>query len=264
MTRRLRKLQRRALENCQAGASVADPGCVRTLIMATTAMTVLSAGAEAQQKRFFAEAAYSTSVLDRGEQIGTGAVEWDVGAEILVGDFAPFVSIYRRTPVGPHRDAYDGETDYTLGMTAETTAFAASFAANWLTYPGEDTNPSLEWTGAVEFAHVLAPAIAGFYDADSGDAGLEVSAGPEWQAGDWTAYAILRAGFVHPAESADRSYAGIEIGAARQVTASTDFGIFVRGELADEDGYARQFGAAGVTQFREAGFAVGIALSLSN
>jgi hypothetical protein len=265
MTKRSRKsLGLRSLEAQAATGPGREPDFIRTLIAATSALTALPASADAQEKHFFAEAAYSTAVHDRGEQIGAAALEAVVGAEMIVGDWAPFFEVYRRTPVGRHRHVFEGETDYVLGVVAEQEGFAASFAANWLTYPGEAAEPSLEWTAAIEFAHPLAPTLGGFYDADSGDAGFEMSVGSEWQDGAWTTYAALRAGFVHPRGGASRSYAGIELGAARQVSPSASFGVYIRGDVADEDAFARRFDAAGVTKHGNSGIAAGVGLTLAH
>lgn len=59
-------------------------------------------------------------------------------------------------------------------------------SANWLTYPGEGQEESLELAAALGFDVPLAPEVLAFYDMDFEDWGVEALAGPEWQAGDYT------------------------------------------------------------------------------
>lgn len=119
--------------------------------------------------------------------------------------------------------------------------------------------------GAFTLHAPFAPTVIGFYDTDFKDWGLEFTAGPEWEAGNWGIYALGRAGFVQSGEdSAYRSYAGLEIGAVRPVSEFVEFGVFARADMADEDTFAHHIAGGEVTSFRNSGMAFGISLSVSH
>lgn len=237
----------------------------RTLLSATALMACPPLFAEASEKRFFLDLAAVSALHDRGEQIGREVLEFGAGVEMDVQDVTVYGAFYRLMPVGSEQEAFDDEADFTAGIAWEGEGYAADVSANWLTFPGEETESSLELAASVTLDAPLAPTLSGFYDADLEDRGLEVSAGPEWEAGDWTVYALGRAGFVHPGDgSAHRSYGGVEIGATRPVSEFAGIGFFARADMADEDAFARRIEGGEITAFRNSGVSVGISLSVSH
>lgn len=236
----------------------------RTLLSATTLMTFPPLISEASEKRVFMDVGAVSALHDRGEQIGREVLEFGVGAEIEVQETTVYGSFYRLLPIGTEQDAFDDEADFTLGVAWEGRGYSADISANWLTYPGEEAESSLELAGAMTLDAPFAPTLAGFYDADFEDKGLELTAGREWDASPWTLYALGRAGFVHAGDgSAHRSYAGFEIGAARQVSKLVEFGLFARADAADEDAFARRIERGSISAFDSSGLAAGVSLSVS-
>ena len=237
---------------------------MRTFIAATTAFTWMPIIAEASEKRFFAEAAVSSSLIDRGEQIGPLTLEAAVGAETEVGGATLYGAFYRLTPIGADADAFVDEADYTVGAAWEGKGYTADVSATWLTFPGEGEQASLELAGSVGFDAPLMPSLTGFYDAEFEDWGLELTAGPVWDVEAWELYALARAGFVRPGDgSASRSYGGVEGGATRPVADGVVIGVYARAELADEESFARRIDSGVITASRSSGFAAGIILSLA-
>lgn len=238
---------------------------MRTLIAATTAFTWMPLAAEANEKRFFADVAVSSSVIDRGEQIGPLTLEASAGIEADVAGATLYGALYRLTPVGGDADAFDDETDYTIGAAWQGKGYTADVSANWLTYPGEEAGSSLELVGSVSLESAFTPTLTGFRDTRFDDWGLEVSAGPTGEAGAWELYALGRAGFVKPGDgSATRSYGGVEAGAARPITDAVAIGFFARGEIADEEAFARRIDGGSITEVRNSGFAAGVSLSIAH
>lgn len=236
----------------------------RTLLSATTLMACPPLFAEAGEKRLFMDVAAASALHDRGEQIGREVLEFGAGVEVDVQEVTLYGAFYRLLPVGDEQEAFDDEADFTAGAAWEGKGYSADVSANWLTFPGEETESSLELAGAVTLHAPFAPTLIGFYDADLEDWGLEFAGGPEWHAGDWALYALGRAGFVHPGDgSAHRSYAGAELGASRPVSEFAELGFFARADIADEDAFARRIDGGEVTAFRDTGIAAGISLSIS-
>ncbi len=235
----------------------------RTLLSAITLTAGATLAAEAGEKRIFMDVGAVSALHDRGEQIGRETLEFGAGIEFDVQEATVYGAFYRLLPVGDHQAAFDDEADFTLGVAWGAHGYSADVSANWLTYPGEEAGSSLELVGAVTFEAPFAPTLIGFYDADLKDWGLEFAAGPEWQLGNWTLAAIGRAGFVQPGDnSAHRSYAGIELAAARPVSEFVEFGFFARADTADEESFAHRFENGEVTSFRNSGIAAGISLAI--
>ena len=235
----------------------------RTLIL--SAATVMAGGAlhaEAGEKRVFMDVGAVSALHDRGEQLGRETLGFGAGVEFEVQEAIVYGAFSRILPVGDQQAAFDDEADYTQGVAWSQQGYSADISANWLTYPGEETEASLEMVGAVTLEAPFAPTLIGFYDTDLKDWGLEFAAGPEWELGNWTLAAIGRAGFVQPSEdAAHRSYAGIELAAARPVSKSVEFGFFARADTADEASFAHRFENGEVTSFRNSGIAAGISLA---
>lgn len=236
----------------------------RTLLSATALLACPPLISEAGEARLFMDVAAVSALHDRGEQIGREVLEFGGGVEIDVQEATVYGAFYRLLPVGGAQGAFDDEADFAAGIVWTGRGYSADVSASWLTFPGEETGSSLELAGAVTLAAPLAPTFIGFYDADIEDRGLELVAGPEWEAGFWTLYALGRAGFVHPGDgSAHRSYAGIEIGAARPVSEFVGLGLFARADAADEDTFARRITGDEIAAFRSSGVAAGISFSVS-
>lgn len=236
----------------------------RTLLSATTLMALPAPIAEASEKRLFVSIGAVSALHDRGEQIGSEVIEFETGAEFDVQEITVYGAFYRLLPVGSQQEAFDDEADFTLGATWEAQGYSADVSANWLTFPGEETDASLELAGSVTLSAPLSPTLAGFYDADLEDRGLELSAGPQWQAGAWSVHALGRAGFVHPGDgSAHRSYAGLELGASRPVSEAVELGMFLRADAADEAAFARRIERGSITAFGTSGVAAGISLAVT-
>ena len=214
--------------------------------------------------RWAVDAAASSALFDRGEQIGGETVEFGATVTTSLSGASIYGSFYRLLPAGSDQEAFPDEADYSVGVIFEGDAIAADLSANWLTYPGEDDEASLELVGNFDFNAPLAPRIIGFYDADFGDWGLEALVQPSWESGDWTLYALGRTGFVEPGDgSAGRSYAGIELGASRPLSGNIELGAFIRAEAADEDSYASETNKGVITHARGNGMAIGLSLSVA-
>lgn len=237
---------------------------VRTTLATAAALTCMPITAEASEKKYFFGTAVSSALLDRGEQIGGETLEVVAGVEADFKAIAVYGSVYRLQPIGENDHAYDTEMDYTIGVIWEGNSYVADVAANWLTYPGEAADSSLEMTGVVTFDAPLQPGIAGFYDVNTEDWGMEVFAGPEWPVGQWSLYALARVGFVDLGDGSEvRSYGGAEIGAARAILQDVELGIYVRAEASDSDSFVDQISPEGATGFRREGLAAGISLSIA-
>ena len=205
------------------------------------------------------EVALSSTVIDRGGHIAGPAFEAALILESDIGNGTLYGGVYRLTPLGADQGAFPDETDYTIGYAFAGEGFTADVSASWLTYPGEGEEASLELAGEVVFAVPLNPVIAGFYDAEFEDYGMEMAIRPEWTAGEWTHYAVGRAGFVAPGVgSANRSYAGAEIGTVRALSDAAEIGAYARYEIADEDSFADTISNGAIATFTSSGLAVGI------
>ena len=206
----------------------------------------------------------SSAILDRGEQIGGDTIEMGASIETSVQNVTLYTSFYRLLPVGSDQDAFDDEADYTVGAVFQSEALVADISVSRLTYPGEGAEASTELMGIFDFDAPFSPRVIGFYDADFGDWGLEASVQPSRDAGDWTVYAMVRTGFVAPGDgSANRSYAGMEIGALRPLSTKVELGVFARAEVADEESYADKILHGLITRARDQRMAAGISLSVS-
>lgn len=237
---------------------------VRWHALAGAAVLIGEAAIAEEKFRWTVDAAASSALFDRGEQIGAETVEFGAAVTTSLSGTTIYGSFYRLLPTGPDQAAFPDEADYSVGMIFEGDAIAADLSVNWLTYPGEGDEASLELVGIFDFDAPLAPRIIGFYDADFGDWGVEALVQPSWDSGDWTLYALGRTGFVEPGDgSAGRSYAGIELGASRPLSANVELGAFMRAEAADEDSYAGEIDKGVITHVRDNGLAIGMSLSVA-
>mgnify|MGYP003667955435 FL=1 len=92
---------------------------MRAIIAATTVITCLPFAAAAEERRVFFDAAMSSALLDRGEQIGGQTAEFFAGAEASADEMFLYATVYRLLPVGSDRSAFDNETDYSVGVIWE-------------------------------------------------------------------------------------------------------------------------------------------------
>ncbi|MEM5515797.1 hypothetical protein WNY37_02475 [Henriciella sp. AS95] len=221
-------------------------------------LAVLPVAEAAAEVEYFSEAIVSSSVIDRGEQIGGPSLQVAVGADWVIGPGEVYGALYRLTPLGQDQEAFADEFDYTLGYAWDGEGYAADISASWLTYPGLADEPSLELAGEIGLDAPLGPTIAAFYDTEFEDYGLEVTAGPEWDVGNWSSYMIARAGFVEPGDGSDtRTYGGFEIGAVRPVGETAEFGGYARMEFANQDSFADTVEGGNIVDVTDSGLAVG-------
>jgi hypothetical protein len=210
------------------------------------------------------EAAVSSALFDRGEQIGGETMEFGAAVTSSLSGATVYGSVYRLLPAGADQEAFLDEADYSVGVVFEGETIMADLSANWLTYPGEEAEASLELTGAFDFDAPLAPRVIGFYDADFGDWGLEALVQPSWEFSDWMLFALGRTGFFVPGDgSANRSYLGLEFGASRPLSRNVELGAFMRADITDEDSYADKIDNGVITHVRGNGMAIGLRLSVA-
>ncbi|MAP94073.1 MAG: hypothetical protein CMK07_03885 [Ponticaulis sp.] len=213
---------------------------------------------------FTGEVGLASMFIDRGEQLGAATLTAALGAEKEISGVVLYGGVSLINPVGDDREPFDEEVDYTIGAAWDGPGYSADVSANWLTYPGEASEESLEIAGSLTFDQALSPTLATFYDAEFEDWGLEFTAGPEWLVSDWTLYTLGRLGFVEPGDgSQNRTYAGVEAGASRPLFGNTEFGVFSRYEWANQDSFADDISNGVITSVTDSGFAVGIALTSS-
>lgn len=204
----------------------------------------------------------STLLIDRGEALATLNNDFAITAQTSIGGGAGYVSVYRISPLGSEGEAFDEEVDYTLGYAFDAEAFDLDLSATYLTYPGNNDDASVELVASAAFSSVWDPTATAFYDADFEDYGLELSAGPSWDIGNWSTGLTGRLGFVEFGDgSGGYAYGGAEIAAERALNDALSLSLFARIEVADDDTFADRFADDEITGFSREGAGVGIALS---
>lgn len=233
---------------------------MRSALLATFALIEAPAFADERDFVFAAETSVASMIIDRGEQLAASASGAEIVLEWAGDDDVFYAGAYRLSPIGSHTHAFPEEVDYFIGYGWSSEAYSADVSAAWLTYPGEAANEnSLELAGEVVSDFPLSPAIAGFYDTEFKDWGLEISAGPEWTSGNWTTYTLARAGFVSPGDgSPDRAYAGVETGASGPLSDSVEMGLYARAEMADKQSFADAYSGSDIISTRRSGVAFGL------
>lgn len=127
------------------------------------------------------EAGVSSAVHDRGEQLGAETFDFGLGAGFATSENSEvYASVFRLMPVGPDQDMFDDEFDYSVGYVWSGDTVSIDLSANLLTFPGEETDTSLELMGVVAFDAPLAPELVTFYDTQLEDFGAELILGYEF------------------------------------------------------------------------------------
>lgn len=217
----------------------------------------------AEGPSFLIETIMSSAVLDRGEQIGNGAVELAAVIELPTDNTLFYGAVYRRVLLDDDEHGFEDEADYTLGVVWEGEGYTMDVSANWLTYPGHSSEHSLELGASVVLDAFLSPGATGFFDVHTEDWGVEISAGPEWSEGRWSYYAIGRGGVVVPGDgSAQRSYVGLEFVTGYAVTHRAEVAAFLRVETSNKHSFFDYIDNTGSVRSSQSGIATGVALSI--
>lgn len=222
--------------------------------------------ATAQPLELDSEVRLSSVLLDRGEQIGAETLEMTLSLSRALAGGTAYAAAYRITPVGPDQAAFDDEFDYTLGYAVDLNGVSLDTSANWLTYPGEATDGSVELVAAAGLDTLpLSPSFTAFYDLDREDHGIEVTAGPRFDVAGLPAYGLARVGFVVPGDPASeaRSYVGLEAGVSKALGRGLSLGGYIRAEWADADSFAGAVSGGQVVRADTQAVAAGLSLSFS-
>lgn len=144
-------------------------GSVLVFIFAETAVQIGLNSSIAQEPTIAFEASMASAVLDRGEQTGGESLELAVALEQPVKDGLLYGTVYRRVILDDESNSFEDETDFSVGIVWLGAGFAADVSANWIIYPGESSDDSLELGVAFDFDLPLSPFVASFYDVHSED-----------------------------------------------------------------------------------------------
>jgi len=225
------------------------------------AITALPLMANATGPSISVETGFTSTAIDRGEQIGGPAHEGAVFVELPFGSGTAYGGVYRLTPIGPDQAAFPDEVDYFAGYVFSAETVEVDLSANWLTFPGDADESSLEIVASAVLDAPFSPSMTSFYDVDLEDWGIEVAAGPSATLGTWTLGLLGRAGFVDPGDgSASRSYFGVEADATHPLGQTAEGSLFARFEIADEDAFADSISGGDITRADADGFAIGVNL----
>jgi hypothetical protein len=235
---------------------------MRSTLTALTLATSFPAFAEAEGRSVFAEVGFSTALHDRGEQLSAETLELLAGLEQSISFGAVYATMYRIQPLDGAASPFTEETDYSVGLVVDDSAYSLDLSANWLTYPGSGDDSSLELVAALDL-HVWAkPHIMMFHDVHTDDAGVEVSVGPDWEFAEWKTLIRARLGSVRLGDgSPGRTYAGLEFSAERALSKSSDLGVFVAYDASSRKTLSAETRAGEITGFRSRGIAAGVSVS---
>lgn len=206
-----------------------------------------------------ASAGVSSMLIDRGETLATLNNELSLTVSKEVSSGSIYGALYRITPLGDDRSAFNEEVDYTLGFSGGD-MISYDISANYLTFPGSTDTASLELAAEFGIANDWSPTLATFYDVDLDIYGAEVSVGPTQNIGPWAIGLLVRSGFVS-SDDVDYSYAGLEVTTARDLSEALGFEVFARAEMADEDTFSSQIRDRDITEFSQNGLGAGIRLT---
>lgn len=213
---------------------------------------------------FSGELRLGTAVFDRGEQLAGDALEAELGVAFDTGASGSiYGAVYTIQPIGGDADAFAEEIDYVLGYAWEGGQLAIDVSIAELTFPGSGDNSTTELAGEIAWGGDFAPTLAGFYDLDLEDAGLEFSAGPSWAVTEtWKASLLGRVGFVEPGEGETRSYAGLEGALSRPLGEAAGLSVFARFEAADTDSFADEIRNGEVVGLTDSGALIGLSFTV--
>jgi len=238
---------------------------MRSALTAAALATSTAPMAEAQSRTVFGETRVSTSLHDRGEQLSAETLELMLGVEQSTSLGTAYATVYRIEPIGPSRQAFSSETDYSIGLIVEAERFSADVSANYLTYPGSDDEPSLELAASIDVDLIFDPNISLFHDAHTSDSGVQVSAGPSRQLGGWDASARVLAGLVSLGDgSPNRTYGGVQVSGTRQLTRNLALGMHASIDTADRNTLSADVRRGHIQSMKRHGLSAGISLSYVN
>lgn len=201
----------------------------------------------------------STSLIDRGEQIGFESFEAEIIAEKSVEKAVFYGGVYRLLPVGADSEFFDNETDYIIGMNYTANKFNFDFSANYITYPAESADASMELVAAIGVETFLLPEFVTFYDTETKDFGGELLLHSERKINQLDIGISGRAGFVNIDEtSSTRNYLGLEIRVSHSVGKNLDFGVYARGDIADRDAFVDKLVRSDNHTYTNSGVALGV------
>lgn len=209
-----------------------------------------------------AEAGFASALHDRGEQLSAETLELLAGLEQSTAFGAVYATIYRIQPLDGAASPFSEETDYSVGLFVDESGYSLDLSANWLTYPGSSDDSSLELVAALDL-HVWAkPHIMMFHDVHTDDAGVEVSAGPDWEFAEWKTHIRARLGSVRLGDgSPGRTYAGLEFSAERALSRSSDLSVFVSYDVSSRETLSAEIRAGEITRLRQQGVAAGVSVA---
>ena len=223
-------------------------------------LTFVPLTAIAEPVEIDASTGVSSVLIDRGETPATFSNELALSAsrDTSLGTF--YGALYRITPLGDDRAAFDEEVDYTIGLNVQREMVSLDVSANYLTFPGSSEEDSLELAAEIGLDHGLSPGLAVFYDVDVEAFGAEIFAGPSIDMGTWSLGLLARGGFVS-SDDGDYSYAGLEATAGHDLTDRLGIEAFARAEEADESTFVAEVENGAVTRTTTDGFGVGVRLT---
>jgi hypothetical protein len=128
-----------------------------TGVFLTPVVAMLGAAA-AEPIEFEASAGFSSMLIDRGETLATLNNELDLSITQPMKTGSLYAGLYRITPLGEDRRAFDEEVDYTIGFSTAFETVTLDVSANYLTYPGSSEEASLELAAELGWGH---PRISG-------------------------------------------------------------------------------------------------------
>lgn len=210
-------------------------------------------------------AGLSSAVFDFGEQIAVPAFEAEVVASLPVGERGSlFAGAWTLQPVGPDARAFAPEANYFAGYGWSGDTLAWELGLNLVDPLESEDESTLEIGGEIAFMAPLNPVLAGFYDLDLGNLGLEASVGGERAFGDWTGAWLVRAGALEPDEGEGWQYGGVELALSRAVSEAAEFSVFARFEAASAETFADEIRAGEIIATRDTGAMIGVAFSVSH
>ena len=210
-----------------------------------------------------AGAGLSSMLIDRGETLATFNNELEISATQPVDWGGIYASVYRITPLGDDKSAFDEEVDYAIGFYTEIDGVGLDVSAAYLTYPGSSEEATVELAAEFITAHAFEPGLAVFYDVDQEVYGAEAFAGPSTEFGVWAVGLLGRVGFVSSPDG-DYSYAGLEGTAGRDLSEALSLEAFMRLEAADEDTFASRVEGGNVTRTAAEGAGIGVRITMQH